>query len=124
MSETALPAVSFERAAVRLGGRTIWSDLTTTVGQGEFVAVLGEFGGADVVLDNMGAAYLDRNIEALAPDGKLCVIGMQGGVRADLNLGTLMAKRATVHAAGLRARPATGRSSCSIAARDDRGASA
>ncbi|RMI34248.1 NAD(P)H-quinone oxidoreductase [Nocardia stercoris] len=77
----------------------------------DFVAVLGEFGGADVVLDNMGAAYLDRNIEALAPDGKLCVIGMQGGVRADLNLGTLMAKRATVHAAGLRARPATGRSS-------------
>ncbi|MCX4093833.1 NAD(P)H-quinone oxidoreductase [Nocardia sp. alder85J] len=75
----------------------------------DFVAVLGDMGGADVILDNMGAAYLGRNVEALAPDGQLCVIGMQGGVRGELNLSALLGKRGTVHATGLRGRPATGR---------------
>ncbi len=77
----------------------------------DFVAVLGEFGGADIILDNMGAAYLGRNIDALAPDGQLCVIGMQGGISGELNLATLLGKRGTVHATNLRRRPATGRSS-------------
>jgi len=36
--------------------------------------------GADVVLDNMGAAYLERNVEVLARHGRLMTIGMQGGV--------------------------------------------
>ena len=36
--------------------------------------------GADVILDIMGAKYLDRNVDALAPDGRLVVIGFQGGV--------------------------------------------
>jgi NADPH:quinone reductase-like Zn-dependent oxidoreductase len=53
----------------------------------------------------MGAKYLDRNIDALAVNGRLVVIGMQGGVKAELNLGKLMAKRAAVAATGLRARP-------------------
>jgi putative PIG3 family NAD(P)H quinone oxidoreductase len=61
--------------------------------------------GVDVILDNMGAAYLPRNLAALAVGGRLIVLGLQGGVRGELNLGTLLAKRATVHAAGLRARP-------------------
>ncbi|MGY2062139.1 zinc-binding dehydrogenase, partial [Nocardia gipuzkoensis] len=77
----------------------------------DFVAVLGEFGGADIILDNMGAAYLGRNIDALAADGQLCVIGMQGGISGELNLATLLGKRGTVHATNLRRRPATGRSS-------------
>jgi NADPH:quinone reductase-like Zn-dependent oxidoreductase len=77
----------------------------------DFVAVLSELGGADIILDNMGAAYLGRNVEALAEDGQLCVIGMQGGVRAEINLATLLGKRGTVHATNLRRRPATGRSS-------------
>ncbi len=77
----------------------------------DFVATLGEFGGADVILDNMGAAYLGRNIETLADDGQLCVIGMQGGVKGEVNLGTLLAKRGTIHATNLRRRPAAGRSS-------------
>jgi len=64
--------------------------------------------GVDVVLDNMGAAYLARNIDALAVGGRLVVIGMQGGTTADLNLGRLLAKRASVHATALRSRPATG----------------
>ena len=62
----------------------------------------------DVVLDNMGAKYLARNIDALAVGGRLVVIGMQGGAKAELDLGKLLAKRASVHATGLRGRPATG----------------
>ena len=61
--------------------------------------------GADVILDNMGAQYLGRNVEALAVSGRLVVIGMQGGRRGELDLGLLMAKRAAVLATGLRARP-------------------
>jgi putative PIG3 family NAD(P)H quinone oxidoreductase len=62
--------------------------------------------GADVVLDNMGAKYLNRNLRALATGGRLIVIGMQGGTKAELDLGLLMAKRGAVIATSLRARPA------------------
>lgn len=61
--------------------------------------------GADVILDLMGATYLARNVEALAVNGRLVVIGMQGGLRAELDLGRLMAKRAAILATTLRARP-------------------
>src|ERR1700730_275839 len=64
--------------------------------------------GADVILDIMGASYLDRNIDALASDGQLIVIGMQGGVTAELNLGKLIGKRARVIGTALRGRPVTG----------------
>jgi putative PIG3 family NAD(P)H quinone oxidoreductase len=64
--------------------------------------------GVDVVLDNMGAKYLDRNIDALAVGGRLVIIGMQGGAKAELDIGKLLSKRASVHATGLRGRPATG----------------
>ncbi|HEY1572362.1 MAG TPA: NAD(P)H-quinone oxidoreductase [Pseudonocardiaceae bacterium] len=63
---------------------------------------------ADVILDNMGAAYLERNIAALATGGRLLIIGMQGGVRAELDIGRLMAKRAMVASTGLRTRPVDG----------------
>jgi len=63
--------------------------------------------GADVVLDNMGAAYLRRNVDVLATGGRLVVIGLQGGARAELDLGALLVKRAAVHATSLRARPAS-----------------
>jgi putative PIG3 family NAD(P)H quinone oxidoreductase len=64
--------------------------------------------GVDVVLDNMGAQYLARNVEALAVGGRLVVIGMQGGTRAELDIARLLAKRASVAATALRSRPATG----------------
>ncbi|MCV7123395.1 NAD(P)H-quinone oxidoreductase [Mycobacterium lacus] len=64
--------------------------------------------GADVILDIMGAVYLDRNIDALATDGQLVIIGMQGGVKAELNLGKLLGKRARVIGTTLRARPVSG----------------
>ena len=61
--------------------------------------------GADVILDNMGAAYLGRNVSALALEGRLVVIGMQGGTKAELDLSALMRKRAAIVATTLRARP-------------------
>jgi putative PIG3 family NAD(P)H quinone oxidoreductase len=61
--------------------------------------------GADVVLDNMGAKYLGRNVDVLAPEGRLVVIGMQGGVQGELDLGALMRKRGAVLATTLRSRP-------------------
>ena len=61
--------------------------------------------GADVILDVIGAKYLDRNLDALNTNGRLVTIGMQGGSKAELNLGKLMTKRAAVIATGLRARP-------------------
>jgi putative PIG3 family NAD(P)H quinone oxidoreductase len=65
-------------------------------------------GRADVVLDNMGAKYLARNVRALAADGRLVVIGLQGGTTAELNLAALLPKRASVAAIGLRGRPVHG----------------
>ncbi|WP_200212379.1 NAD(P)H-quinone oxidoreductase [Micromonospora coerulea] len=61
--------------------------------------------GADVILDIMGAAYLSRNVAALATGGRLVVIGMQGGRKGELDLGALLAKRASVAATALRSRP-------------------
>lgn len=61
--------------------------------------------GADVILDNMGAKYLARNVDALAVEGRLVVIGMQGGTKAELDLGVLLRKRAAVIATSLRSRP-------------------
>jgi putative PIG3 family NAD(P)H quinone oxidoreductase len=63
--------------------------------------------GADVILDNMAAAYLGRNVSALATQGRLVVIGMQGGTRGELDLGALMRKRAAIIATTLRARPSS-----------------
>lgn len=60
--------------------------------------------GADVVLDNMGAKYLARNVDVLAPNGRLVIIGLQGGRRAELDLGVLLPKRGSVHATSLRVR--------------------
>jgi len=64
--------------------------------------------GADVVLDIMGAAYLDRNLAALNADGRLVIIGMQGGVKAELNIATLIGKRLSVTGTALRGRPTGG----------------
>ena len=72
----------------------------------DFVEVVKEAdGGADVILDNMGATYLGRNVDALATEGRLVVIGMQGGTKGELDLGMLLRKRGAVIATALRARP-------------------
>ena len=64
--------------------------------------------GADVVLDNMGAAYLPRNVDVLATGGRLVIIGMQGGTKGELDIAKLLPKRASVHATALRSRPPAG----------------
>ncbi|MGW3731102.1 NAD(P)H-quinone oxidoreductase, partial [Streptomyces sp. NPDC000851] len=58
--------------------------------------------GADVILDNMGAKYLDRNVRTLAVNGRLAIIGLQGGVKGELNIGALLNKRAAISATSLR----------------------
>ncbi|GAA5140876.1 NAD(P)H-quinone oxidoreductase [Nocardioides marinquilinus] len=65
--------------------------------------------GVDVVLDNMGASYLGRNVDALATEGRLVVIGMQGGSKGELDLGALLRKRGAVVATSLRSRPVADR---------------
>ncbi|GHH65158.1 NAD(P)H quinone oxidoreductase [Streptosporangium violaceochromogenes] len=60
---------------------------------------------ADVILDIVGGKYLPGNVRALKTGGRLVVIGMQGGAKGELDLGTLLAKRASVHGTTLRARP-------------------
>jgi NADPH2:quinone reductase len=61
--------------------------------------------GVDVLLDNMGAKYLARNLDALALDGRLVIIGLQGGTKAEINLGAMLPRRLSVQATTLRGRP-------------------
>ncbi|MEZ5094444.1 NAD(P)H-quinone oxidoreductase [Nocardioides sp.] len=88
--------------------RELGADLPIDYREQDFVAVAREATGGvgvDVVLDNMGAAYLSRNVDVLAPGGRLVVIGMQGGTRGELDLGALLGKRGAVIATSLRSRP-------------------
>jgi putative PIG3 family NAD(P)H quinone oxidoreductase len=87
----------------------------------DFVEVLAEAthgSGADVILDNIGAKYLARNVSALAVSGRLVVIGLQGGVKAELDIGTLLRKSAAVIATSLRGRPAVEKAAIVAAVRE------
>jgi putative PIG3 family NAD(P)H quinone oxidoreductase len=81
--------------------RELGAELSINYREEDFV----ESAPIDVILDNIGAKYLARNVQALATGGRLMVIGLQGGTRAELDLGALLAKRAAVHATTLRTRP-------------------
>ncbi len=103
------------RVAVTAGSRNkldlcaeLGADITIDYRNEDFAAVVGDAGGADVILDIMGASYLDRNIDALASGGRLVIIGMQGGAKGELNIGKLLAKRGSVIATALRSRPVDG----------------
>ena len=74
--------------------------------------------GADVVLDVVGAAYLGRNVEVLTTGGRLVVIGLQKGRRAELDLGTLLSRRASVHGTTLRSRPVAEKAAIVAAVRE------
>jgi putative PIG3 family NAD(P)H quinone oxidoreductase len=74
--------------------------------------------GADVVLDNMGAKYLARNVDVLATSGRLVVISLQGGTRAEVDLGLMLRKRAAVVATSLRGRPAQEKAAIVAAVRE------
>ena len=106
----ALHPGSFGQVATYLPGRRVegvrlGAERAISYRDEDFVEVLGEAGGADVILDNMGAKYLGRNVSALATEGRLVIIGMQGGAKGELDLGMLLGKRGSVSATSLRARP-------------------
>ncbi|MEV6005885.1 NAD(P)H-quinone oxidoreductase [Streptomyces sp. NPDC051976] len=106
--------------AVQLG-KAVGATVAVTAGSAEKLAACRELGAdilvnyreqdfaaevtADVILDIMGAKYLQRNVDALAVNGRLVIIGLQGGVKAELNLAQLLTKRAAVAATSLRPRP-------------------
>lgn len=103
------------RVAVTAGGpeklercAKLGADILIDYREQDFVAEIREAtggAGADVILDIVGAKYLERNVKALAMGGRLAVIGMQGGAKAELNIGALLRKRGTITATSLRARP-------------------
>ncbi|WP_107766289.1 NAD(P)H-quinone oxidoreductase [Nocardioides terrigena] len=82
------------------------ADVTINYSEEDFVEVVKADGGADVILDNMGAKYLGRNVDALATEGRLVIIGMQGGSKGELDINALLRKRGAVIATSLRSRPA------------------
>ena len=88
--------------------RELGADVAISYRDEDFVEVVkreSDGHGADVVLDNMGAKYLSRNVDVLALEGRLVVIGMQGGTKGELDLGVLLRKRGAVIATSLRSRP-------------------
>ena len=88
--------------------RELGADVAISYRDEDFVEVVKsetEGAGVDVILDNMGAKYLNSNLNALATNGRLAIIGMQGGVKGELNIGKLLTKRAAITATSLRARP-------------------
>src|SRR3546814_8481043 len=56
----------------------------------------------------MGASYLGRNVAALALDGHVVIIGMQGVRKGEVDIAKLMGKRGNITSTGLRGRPLTG----------------
>ncbi|MER5402306.1 NAD(P)H-quinone oxidoreductase [Streptomyces sp. NPDC002599] len=97
------------------------ADILINYREQDFVEEIGRAtsgAGADVILDNMGAKYLDRNVRALAVNGRLAIIGMQGGIKAELNIAALLSKRAAVSATSLRARPLSEKAAIVAAVRE------
>ncbi len=88
--------------------RDLGAELAISYRDQDFVEEVKQLGGADVILDNMAASYLDRNLSALAPDGHLAVIGMQGGRKSELDFGKMLVKRLHLSVLGLRGRPVEG----------------
>ncbi len=102
--------------------RELGAELAISYPDEDFVTAVADFTdgrGADVILDIMGASYLQRNVTALAPDGRLVIIGLQGGARAELDINAMLRKRASVHATSLRARPVAEKAAIVARVRDD-----
>jgi putative PIG3 family NAD(P)H quinone oxidoreductase len=102
--------------------RELGADIAVNYREEDFVAALREAtdgAGADVILDIMGASYLERNLAALAAYGRLVIIGRQGGSHAKIDLGVLHAKQASLHGTTLRARPKDRKAEVVAAVRDN-----
>lgn len=85
---------------------SLGADLLINYKDEDFVEkVNSAFGGVDTILDNMGASYLERNIDALKRNGRMVIIGMQGGTAVDFNIAQALRKNITISATSLRSRP-------------------
>ncbi|MBW1602303.1 NAD(P)H-quinone oxidoreductase [Streptomyces sp. JJ66] len=101
--------------------RELGADILINYREQDFVAELKsatDGAGADVILDIVGAKYLERNVKALAVNGRIVVIGLQGGVKGELHLGALLAKRGAIAATSLRGRPVAEKSAIVAAVRE------
>lgn len=88
--------------------QTLGLDEAVLVRDGKFAAEVERCSGGkgvDVVLDTVGAAYLEQNVRVLAVGGRIVIIGLMGGATASTPLGALLAKRATIEGSVLRSRP-------------------
>jgi len=88
--------------------RELGADRAVDYREGDFVAACKELtggSGVDVVLDSIGAPYLERNLASLAIGGRLVLIGLMGGAKAEIGLGQLLVRRLQVIGSTLRARP-------------------
>jgi putative PIG3 family NAD(P)H quinone oxidoreductase len=114
-------AVTAGTAAKLKACRALGAEILINYREQDFVEVLAtqtQGRGADVILDNIGAKYLARNVNALAAGGRLVIIGLQGGVKAELDINTLLRKCAAVIATSLRGRPAAEKAAIIAAVRE------
>lgn len=101
--------------------RGLGADILVNYRDEDFVAKVREATGghgADVILDSIGAAYLARNVDLLAPNGRLVVIGLMGGRKGEIDLGAMLAKRCALIATTLRARPVAEKAAIVAAVRE------
>lgn len=103
-------AVTASRESSLQACRELGADIAINYAEGDWVEQLrlAAGAGADVILDVVGAKYLQRNVSALADGGRLVVIGLLGGARAELDLNELMRRRGSVIGTTLRSRPVSG----------------
>jgi len=101
--------------------RELGADLAVNYEEADFVEAVREAtggAGVDVVLDAIGAPYLSRNLRCLAVGGRLVVIGLMGGAKAELSLAALLTRRLQVIGSTLRARPPAEKAALIAAFRD------
>ena len=102
--------------------RDLGADAAILYKQEDFAARVRELTdgrGADVILDHIGGKYLEPNLACLAPYGRLVIIGLLGGARAELNIGRLMVKRQRIIGSVLRARPTAEKAALTAAFREE-----
>ena len=97
-------AVTASTGAKLEAARELGADVLINYTEEDFAARMAAEGGADIILDTVGGPYLGRNVEALAPFGRIVTIGMQGGPEGTLNFAALMKKKASVSGTLLRDR--------------------
>jgi putative PIG3 family NAD(P)H quinone oxidoreductase len=93
-------------AAKTAQARSLGADMAVDSTRADWLAEVRSAGGADVVLDMVGADFFAANVELLKPDGRLVVIATMSGHKVEVDLRLLMMKRLTLTASTLRARDA------------------